>query len=332
MKICHLSFFCFLFIFQGFTIDIHAQNKKQKAQQEDNYDDFYDPYEDTYQDISWKQKGFEFFVGAGAYFGGKYTANYYNGAFGNTFSLSLLLSNKYRRDSVLYILKEKYPYIDEEFALDKDWCNTNSKYNVAMDIVLGARYRVAKNWYLEASYSFRRVTAENRFEFIFPGIPDGNNDRRPYSNPQVMGAKEDRHYIDFSVGYISQNQPVVKPFVAIGGLFTYVRVKSFEVFIEDRRFDLKEMARNPDYVPGTQVMPNYTDWAGAGYGFSVTAGLKFVVNKSVSLDPLFQLSVASFGNSSILKGYNTALGCNYYAGIRLVMSDAVFVKSVKSNQ
>jgi len=331
----NVSIFCLIILFLCFTINISAQNKKK--QQEDYDDDFYYEIED-FQDITWKQKGFEFYFGAGAYFGGKYTANYYNGAFYNEFNLNLLINNPYRRDTILNIIREKYRYLsmdDRIELMNPQYYNTNSKYNVAMDIAVGARYRVAKNWFVELNYSFRRITAENIFWFDFLDVPPGNIYPN-YSNNEIMGAKEDRHYIDFSIGYISHNHPIVKPFFAIGGMFTYIRLKSFDVIIEGRRFDLMNMARYPNSIPGVPNDQNWWEWAGPGYGFSITAGLKFAVNKSISIDPVFQLSVASFGNgnyfkSEIYDGYNTSLGCNYYAGIRLVMSGAGVLKNEKKN-
>jgi hypothetical protein len=73
-----------------------------------------------------------------------------------------------------------------------------------MDIALGAKYRFHKNWYLELSYSFRRLTCQNHFIFDFPGGIPGNKEHPPQSNRENLLAKEDRHYIDLSLGYIYQ--------------------------------------------------------------------------------------------------------------------------------
>jgi hypothetical protein len=146
-----------------------------------------------------------------------------------------------------------------------------------------------------------------------------------------MLAKEDRHYIDFSVGYILQKHHIVKPFISIGGMFTYINIKSFNVFIESEKptFDLMAIAKNPYYTPGIPSSPGneYIVWKGPGYGCSLTVGLKLAVNRMISLDPVFQLSVASFGNSQNLPGFYTKMCFNYMAGIRLVMNDAVFTRN-----
>jgi len=283
--------------------------------------------EPNWKDASWKQDGFDFYIGAGAYFAGKQTANYYNGAPNNEFKLDLIFNNKHYREEVYRILKRAYPYIDT--MLLRINYNTDSRYNIAMDIALGGKYRFKNNWFVELSYSFRRLSCENRFDFTFPGVPPGNKENPNYSKWEFLLAKEDRHYIDFSVGYIFHAHHVVKPFISVGGLFSYINIKSFQIFIESDKptFDLMAIAKNPNYIPGAPTMPNYTVWKGPGYGCSLTVGLKLAVNSMVSLDPVFQLTAASFGNGGNLPGFNTKMCLNYFAGIRLVMNDALLSKN-----
>jgi opacity protein-like surface antigen len=201
-----------------------------------------------------------------------------------------------------------------------------------MDVALGAKYRFSKNFYVELAYSFRRLTAEKVFEFKFPDGVDGNKENPPYSKRQSMMAKEDRHYIDLSLGYVFHNHPIAKPFLAVGAHFNFIELQKFLVSIEGEFFDLKSFAKTPNYVPGVQEMPNYRVWSGPGYGFSLTAGLKIAINSSVSIDPIFQMSMASFGNSRNLPGFYTGHCFNYMAGIRIVMCDAVFVTFGKKSE
>jgi len=305
-----------------------AEYEKQvrKDRKEFDYND--DEFEPK-KDIPWKRKGFEFYIGGGIYFAGKKTANYYNGAPENAINLNLLIDNKYRWDEILLRLKKTYRHIDNNIEIRKDY-NYNSSYDMAIDVSLGAKYRIQKNWYIELSYSFRRLTCSNRFIFDFPGGVEGNKENPPYSRWQFMVAKEDRHYIDFSVGYIMQKHEIVKPFISLGVLFNYIRIKSFHVILEEdelNAIDLMAMARYPDYVPGVMPMPNYQDWAGPGYGFSLTLGLKIAFNRMVSLDPVFQLSVGNFGNNKFnLPSFDTSTCLNYMAGVRIVMNDALFAK------
>jgi opacity protein-like surface antigen len=305
-----------------------AKKVKVKTEKAPKEDDYYDPYEEEEYmgDISWKQKGFEFYIGGGAYFASKKTANYYNGAPENDINLNLLLNNKYRWEDILYnILKTEYPAMDTA-VFRKDY-NEDSRYSIAMDVSLGARYRFKKNWYCELSYSFRRLSCENKFVFDNPYGIDGNKENPPYTNWEYLIAKEDRHYIDFSVGYIFQNNPIAKPFISLGAQFNYISINSFLAIIEGKPFDVMDYAKYPNYIPGVDDMPNYRVWKGAGYGFSFTAGLKLAVNQSVSIDPVFQLSVGSFGNNKRnLPGYYTDLCFNYMVGVRIVINDAMFFK------
>ena len=324
-KIIITSFFV-SFLFCGFVMNVQAQKEF------DYNDDEFEPK----KDIPWKRKGFEFYFGGGIYFAGKKTANYYNGAPENAIHLGLLIDNKYRWDEILLRLKKYYPYILDNVSLydpkypNDDPYNRDARYDMSIDVSLGAKYRIQKNWYVELSYSFRRLTCSNRFTFYFPGVPDGNKENPNYSRQQFMVAKEDRHYIDFSVGYILQKYEIVKPFFSLGALFNFIRIKSFHVIIEEdelNAIDLMAMARYPGYVPGIMPVPNYQDWAGPGYGLSLTVGLKIAFNRMVSLDPVFQLSVGNFGNSKFnLSGFDTSTCLNYMAGVRLVMNDALFTK------
>jgi opacity protein-like surface antigen len=305
----------------------YPKAKKVKTEKAPKENDYYDPYDDgeEYQhDLPWKQKGFEFYIGGGLYFASKATANYYNGDRRNSINLKLISDNKYYWDDVMRVLRAKYHYIDTAVLIeDYNW---NSTYHMVMDVSLGAKYRFKENWYIELSYSFRRASCENRFSFGFPGGVPGNKENPPYSDWQYLIAKEDRHYIDFSLGYIFQKNSIAKPFISIGAQFNYINIKSFLAIIEGEPFNLISIAKYPDYVPGYQDMPSYRVWTGPGYGFSLTAGLKLAVNQSVSLDPVFQLSVGSFGNSSNLPGFNNSFCFNYMAGVRIVMNDSFMTK------
>jgi opacity protein-like surface antigen len=325
-----LSAFCFLL-----SASVFAQEKKPKGEPINIY---YEE-EENWKDITWKRNGFEFYIGAGVYGGmyfpnkkkgiNKQTANYYNGAPENNINLNLIYNNKeFYWKTVQDILHEKYPHGDVSTVKLIDDYNYDSRYNIAMDISLGGKYRFKNNWYIELSYSFRRVSCENRFSFEFPNGVPGNKENPKYTGWQHLLAKEDRHYIDFSIGYIFHVHRIVKPFISIGGLFTYISLKSFNVFIESNKptFDLMALAKDP-YYNGITSMPNYKVWAGPGYGASFTFGLKLAVNRMVSLDPVFQLSIASFGNSRNLPGFNTDMCFNYMAGVRLVMNDAIFTRN-----
>ena len=299
--------------------------------EEDRYESGYgnqygDEYGDNKKDF-WARKGFELAIGGNIYFGSKKTANYYNGAPESSIGLvRLLFDNEYRWLEVMNVLRTKYHYIDAENVKFREDYNYKSHYNIAMDVAVALKYRFHQNYYFELSYSFRRLTVSNRFIFEFEGGIPGNKENPPWSGWENIVAKEDRHYIDLSVGYILQIHPIAKPFIALGAQFTYIRIKDFKAVIEGHNFDLLNIAKYPNspYEPET---PKYTDWAGVGYGFFLNAGLKIAVHPAVSLDPIFQLSIASFGNNKTnLPGFHTNLCLNYIAGVRLVLNDALFMR------
>ena len=101
MKNINLTIFCFLVLFCCFLTTVQAQKypktKNIKTEKVSKENDYYAPYDDENEymrDISWKQKGFEFYIGGGIYLAGKKTANYYNGAPKNNINLNLLFNNK----------------------------------------------------------------------------------------------------------------------------------------------------------------------------------------------------------------------------------------------
>jgi hypothetical protein len=276
-------------------------------------------------DNVWQQKGFEFYIGAGAYFASKQTADYYTGYPENSINLNLVINNEFYYQQIWKILENAYPS-QKNFEIEDNVMIP--AYNIAMDIALGVKYRFQRNWYLDLSYSFRRLTADNVFRFEFPDIPIGNLDPPRLSRYQHLIAKEDRHYIDLSLGYIFQKHPIAKPFISVGAMFTYTNIKKFQMFIEEKDFDLLEIAKYPNATPGIPDPPDYRVWAGPGYGFSATVGLKIAFSKLVSLDPFAQISVASFGNNKVsLPGFNTSICPNFSVGVRLVICDFAVIRN-----
>ena len=134
LKSLNLKFFCFLLFCS--SASLFAQVIKPSKEEPRG---IYFEEDKNWKDITWKRNGFDFYIGAGIYFGSKKTANYYNGAPENEFRLDLIFKNKTYRDEVYHILKRAYPYIDT--MLLRVNYNTDSRYNIAMDIALGGKYR-----------------------------------------------------------------------------------------------------------------------------------------------------------------------------------------------
>ena len=263
-----------------------------------------------------RDKGFDFTIGGGIFFGSKYNAAYYSGKPNNECPLNYVFNNKYWYDEINQKVKENYHYIDDSVYL-KDYPD-NVEYKVSMSISLGAKYKFNKNWGLSLNYTFARLTAVAPFFLYFNAPP--NNDRYDYVKEQLV-AKENRSMIDLSVSCLFHPHKILKPFVEMGIQFNYVRVKSFNAYIEGTPYNLLDIYGGANYVPGGQFVENKPLYGGAGYGLVAAVGLKMAFNKYISLDPVFYLAASSIH----LSGY-TNIALNYGVQMRLVMSDAVFGK------
>ena len=266
---------------------------------------------------TWSTLGFDFYVGGGFYLSDNTNANYYNGAPSNEVNLGLLFNNTYRFNEIAILVRNNYPYVDSLWLGDYP---TNVKYSLGMNIGLGVKYKFRKNWGISINYSHVKLTASDQFLIKFDQ-PIGNQ-RNDYAIETLL-AKEERSFFDISIAHLFHSSPILKPFVEFGVQFNYVKVKSVEAIIEETHFDLLS-AVSSVYVPGQQTNPNYRNWAAPGYGASFTGGVKIVFNETFSLDPLFTLSMSSFGHSDNLPGYKTDLTFNYTFMIRLVASDLFY--------
>lgn len=274
------------------------------------------PTEKNYQDM-----GFEFFIGGGAYFGSKVTAEYYNGAPYNENNLDYILQNRYWYDEINLIIQENYPH-----AGDSIWVEdypANMRYKMAFSIAIGFRYKFNKNWGLVLNNTFARLTASDVFLLHFPTL-EGNL-RNDYAIENIMG-KEDRFLIDLGVSYTMHPHEMIKPFFELGLQFNYVKVKEFKAVFEhgmknEREYNLLNLYQGSSYVPGMQQGATNVIWGGPGFGFSGVFGLKIVFNNDISLDPMFYCSMSRFGQ----EGYKQFC-FNYGVSVRLTMSDRAFLK------
>ena len=65
----------------------------------------------TFRDTTWYDRGFDFYIGGGMFFGGKKSALYYNGSSHNECNLNYLFDNEYRRREILEKVVQLYPHI-----------------------------------------------------------------------------------------------------------------------------------------------------------------------------------------------------------------------------
>ncbi len=286
----------------------------------------------TFHDTTWYDRGFDFYIGGGMFFGGKKSALYYNGSSHNECNLNYLFDNEYRRREILEAVNDIYNVsMYHEIGYREEDLNWAPQYNLSASVSLGVRYKIRDNWGVSLSYSFSRLTVINKLLLaISPSLPS-NTTRMP---ELTLSGKEDRSMIDLSVSYLfSGAHRVVKPFLEVGAQFNYVRVKKFDAVLLDEHnnphltLTLLDPYGGASYVPGVDMQTYDEIYGGGGFGFSFATGLKLVVNKYVSLDPTFygcmsrlNLPVYDLNSKSMEKPFTF----NYGVMLRVVMNDFFF--------
>lgn len=282
----------------------------------------------TFHDTTWYDRGFDFYIGGGMFWGGKKTALYYNGSRQNECNLDYLFMNKYRVDEIKETVVKLYPHVsmNDQVTYREEDLNMNPTYNLSYLIGLGVRYKIRNNWAVSLSYSFSRLSVTNKFLLFIPGQVPSNTYRMP---EMTLVGKEDRSLIDLSISYLfSDVHRIVKPFLEVGAQFNYVKVKQFDAVLLDpktntpeRTWTLLDPYNGAPYVPGVDMQTYDVIYGGPGFGLSFSAGLKFVVNKFVSIDPTFygcysRLGLAIYGDK--------VMSFSYGAMVRVVMNDFFF--------
>jgi len=276
----------------------------------------------TFHDTTWYDRGFDFYIGGGMFWGGKKTALYYNGSSHNECGLDYIFNNDTWMREIRETVVKLYPYVSmsDEITYNEADLNMNPTYNLASCIGLGVRYKIRDNWGVSLSYQFARLTTVNKVILDVKGMVPSNT--RPLPEMTLRGV-EDRSMIDLSMSYLfSGVHRIVKPFIEVGAQFNYVKVKKFDAILLDEHnnpaltLTLLDYYNGQSYVPGMQ--PQDVIFGGPGYGGSFAAGLKIVVNKFVSIDPTFygcisQLHLYPYGEKMMT--------FNYGAMLRVVVND-----------
>ena len=278
----------------------------------------------TFHDTTWYDRGFDFYIGGGMFWGGKRTALYYNGSRQNECNLDYIFNNEYWRREIQEKVVAIYPQVSmsDELGYREEDLNMNPHYTLSACVSLGVRYKIRNNWALSLSYSFSRLTVTNKLLLTYTSV-SGNNYKAP---EMTLHGKEDRSMIDLSMSYLfSGAHRIVKPFVELGAQFNYARVKKFDAILLDKNntpqltLTLMDIYGGANYVPGMQTYD--VIYGGPGFGFSFATGLKLVVNKYVSLDPTFYGSMSRIN----LQVYGEKpFTFNYGVMLRVVMNDFFF--------
>lgn len=264
--------------------------------------------------------GFDFFIGAGIYKGAKANAGYYSGIPENENNLDYIFNNYYWKQDIVDLIVKNNSYVsysDSTIAV-KEYPG-KMRYSPSMAVQLGFTYKFSKNWGMTFSYSFSRCVVKDFFTVRYDNAIPGN-ERNDYLLYGLVG-KENRSFFDLSARYTFHPSKIVKPFIEIGAQFNYVKVQSFDAIIEDQKFSLLDIYGGESYVPGASMQTFKVIYGGPGFGFCADVGLKIVCSPTISIDPLFYVSVSKFG----LKGYND-FGLNWGAFVRIIMNDSFLTR------
>lgn len=273
-----------------------------------------------YHDTTWYDKGFDLYIGSGAFFANKQNALYYNGSRLNECNLDYIFNNHYWYEEIQREVNRLYPHVSitDEISYREENLDWNVRYKIKTMLHLGARYKFGRNWGLALSYSFTRLTTSSQLLLNYSSV-SGNLVDAPVME---LHGKEDRSMIDLSASYlISQLNPIAKPFIEVGAQFNFCKAKLFKALIGEREWTLLDPYNGQSYVPGAQMNTYDVIYGGAGYGLSFAAGLKIVVSKSVSIDPAFYGCMAAYGIKPLQE---RVFNFNYGVIIRLVMNDYFF--------
>lgn len=278
----------------------------------------------AFRDTTWYDRGFDFYIGGGMFWGGKKTALYYNGSKYNECNLNYLFKNDAWMREIKETVVKIYPYVsmNDKISYREQDLNLMPTYNLSSLIGLGLRYKIRNNWGISLSYSFSRLTVNSKVLLDVEGMVPTNTRPQP---EMTLSAKEDRSMIDLSVSYLfSDVHRILKPFIEVGAQFNYVRVKKFDAILLDAHnvpqltLTLLDPYGGANYVPGVDMQTFDVIYGGPGFGGSFSAGLKIVVNKYVSLDPTFY---GCFSHLHIKPYGESVVSFNYGVMLRVVVND-----------
>jgi len=272
-----------------------------------------------FKDTVWYDKGFDFYIGGGMFFAGKYNANYYNGRADNECNLNYVFKNRYWRQDILEEVVNNYSYIsssDSIYYREQD-LPKQMNYKIKTSIALGMRYKISDGWAISLTYNFARLVASDQYLLSYHSV-SGNQYDQPV---MILYGKEDRSLFDLAGSYVTHFNRIVRPFFELGAQFNYTEAKTFYTQLQkgSQQYTLLDPYGGESYVPGAQMTTYNVHYGGPGFGFSAAAGVKFVFNKTVSIDPTFYFTASKLG----LKGYKD-FSFSYAAMIRVVMTDFFF--------
>jgi hypothetical protein len=266
------------------------------------------------------KQGVDFSIAGGVFFSNFYTAAYYNGSATNENNLNYIFNNYSWKQSIDNLITSNNHFIsgsDPQIKLAE--LPKKMRYSPGFFIQLGVKYRFNESWGISLNYSFARLKAADVFSVTFNKTVPGN-DTPDYLLYDIVGI-ENRSFFDLNAIYLFKTKSIVEPFIELGGQFNFVRVKSFNAYIEGQKFSLLDIYGGSTYVANTNMQTFDTKYGGAGFGVSSAVGIKLAFNPIISIDPTCYVTAAKYG----LKGYKD-FTFNYGFMIRIVVNDSFFAK------
>lgn len=245
--------------------------------------------------------GFSFGINMGAYFANGFHGNFYNGAAGNVDSIGLIFTNYYYTQDIRKELQDTFRLLE---------LPTGMKYQPAMQFGFYVKYSFDRQLGAFLQFNYAKLKAKDVFTL---GVgPEASyltfDDIRTYP---IWGTEE-RIYIDLGVSKTFETSKNVQVFLEGGLNINNTRVKEHKIQIGSLEYSLINIYGDSPYIPNTQMQTYETRLGGIGIGAFATAGLRFVFNDKISLDPGFSF----YWSKANLEGYS-AYRPHYAVFVRL---------------
>ncbi len=217
----------------------------------------------------------EFGINFGAYFGNKYSANFYSGDEGNVNTISYVMSNKYWYQEIALLLHSSDTIIVTGIP-------ENMHYTPAIIGGLFLRFNFNRHLgiFVEANYAKLKTDGEFTVEIDPASYPT-------YPNLQNFGVhgREERVSMDLGLHY---KFPVYKNklnlFAQAGINVNYVRVLKNYITFYDKEYSIINIYGSKNYVPNSNLQEYSNIQGGFGYGLYLGGGMGFTFTPQIGLE------------------------------------------------
>ncbi len=235
--------------------------------------------------------GWQVGLSTGFFIPSPHSASFYNGKEGNENTIGYILKNKYYYEEVFSLLEASDTFLLQNLPSDMRYNNS-----MMVGFTFRNKYRKDFSWY----FSIRQVRLKAADFYTLEVDPLKHIATEPDIRRFMIWGEEDRHHFDFGVTWEFDSKLTgFYPSFDLGVTVTNAKVKTHKIFVNEREFSLINVYGNQPYVPGSGQQTFMVEQGGIGFGGFVTAGGRYYINSSFSLDPSVQLYV----NTIHLKPY-----------------------------